>query len=209
MQTKPCGPLAVLALLFACTNVSAAPIATLTLHSQPGDFIGQGGNFDLTYPQNEEDPIDIRYAAYINGQPSNVLFYLIGSEGEAAINVATRQLGFPLTPGTYLDAQLDPLETPGHPGLSVSFRGLACDTITGNFTITDATFSANNTLSSFGVSFEQHCNGVAPALFGTLTYNANGAAPIPEPAGYWFVGMGVVALLSRRGLGTLSREPRV
>ena len=79
-------------------------------------------------------------AAYVQGQPGNALFLLDASEGAASVNVATFQLGFPLRPGIYLDAQLDPLEAPGHPGLAIYFCGLGCDSITGNFTITDATF---------------------------------------------------------------------
>src|SRR5205807_1408426 len=48
-----------------------------------------------------------------------------------------------------------------------------------SFTITDATF-AGNTIQSFAASFEQHCEGQPPALFGTFTYNAN--VPVPTVA---------------------------
>lgn len=192
MNRKGYAVLAALVILLSASNIEASPIARLTLVSQPGDFIGGGGNFDITYPQGQ-DPIVVGLAAYVQGLPGNVLFLLDASEGMAWVNVATFQLGFPLRPGIYLDAQRDPLEAPGHPGLAISFRGLGCDTITGNFTITDATFSNSNTLSSFAVSFEQHCEGATPALFGTFTYNAN-ATEVPEPAAYWLVGVGMVCL---------------
>ena len=38
-------------------------------------------------------------------------------------------------------------------------------------------FGADNSIQSFAASFEQHCEGQIPALFGTFTYNA-----VPEPS---------------------------
>lgn len=186
---------AALAMLLGCTSIHATPIARLTLQSQPGDLIGHGGSFDITYPENpRDDPIVVGLYTIINGFPGDVTFLLTSSKGSSAISVGTRGLGIPLTPGTYLNAQLDPLAAPGHPALSVSFQGIGCDTITGNFSIKDVAFSDPNTLSSFAFSFEQHCEGVAPALFGTFTYSASGTL-VPEPAGYSLLGIGTAWLL--------------
>jgi hypothetical protein len=105
----------------------------------------------------------------------------------------TNQLGIPMQPGAYEEAQRAPFADSGHPGLDISFQHLGCGSLTGGFVVTDATFSSNATISSFAASFEQHCGGVTPALFGTFTYNAN-ATEVPEQAGYLLVVTGMMAL---------------
>ena len=49
-----------------------ADVAHLTLDSQPGDFTGQGGTFDITYPSNEISA-QIR-RALPDGSPAELLF---------------------------------------------------------------------------------------------------------------------------------------
>jgi hypothetical protein len=103
-----------------------------------------------------------------------------------------------MQPGIYANAEEVNFDvSPGHPGLYV-YGHSGCSTITGEFDVTDASFLPDDTVSSFSASFEQHCEGETPALFGTFTYNANPPTPIPEPAGYWLVGIGIVALVLRR-----------
>jgi hypothetical protein len=204
MKIKACGLLAVLVLLLACTNLDASAIATLTLQSQPGDFIGQGGTFNEVYPQQgDENPvITPSLGPRVDGLPAWVFFSLGGTSNVtdlyAIVNIATNELGVPLEPGTYLNAQRTFDATPGHPGLYIAFESRGCDSVTGSFTITDAVYAIDGTVSSLAFSFEQHCEGETPALFGTFTYNANGATPVPEPAGYALVGIGVLGLIFRR-----------
>ena len=70
--------------------------------------------------------------------------------------------------------------TPGHPGLDVSFQNRGSNTLTGQFTIRDLTFSDDlATIATVVVDFEQHSEGLAPALFGHLEYNVAG---LPEPS---------------------------
>jgi hypothetical protein len=179
--------LAALVILLATSNMQAAtPIATLVLHSQPGDFIGQGGTFNEVYPQpgDPHPAIAPAIGPRVNGLPAWIFFVLGGTNNVtdllATVNIATNQLGVPLEPGTYLNAQRAPDATPGHPGLNIEFDSRGCDVITGNFTVTDAVYAADGTVSSLAFSFEQHCEGAMPALFGTFTYNAN-ATVIPQP----------------------------
>jgi len=147
-----------------------------------------GMTFNEVYPQpGDFHPLIPQVWRSVNGSPAELAFLLGGDQSItdilATVIVGTEELGIPLKPGIYLDAQRDPFEASGHPGLSIEFDHNGCNVLTGEFTVTDASFAANNTASSFAFSFEQHCNDATPALFGTFTYNAN-ATEVPEPAGY-------------------------
>ena len=199
MKGKGYGVLAALVVLITASNMDATPIATLMLQSQPGDSVGMGMTFNEVYPQPGDfyQPIP-HISATIQGLPSFVYFLLGGDQSItdvfATVIVGTNHLGVPLEPGTYLDAQRAAPATSGHPGLDISFDHRGCNTLNGSFTITDASYDGGGGISSFAFNFEQHCNGETPALFGTFTYNAN-ATEVPEPAGYWLVGIGIVSLL--------------
>ena len=199
---------------------SRLPIATLTLVSQPGDFVGgdiigntygAGGivtgsdmsgdeTLTLTYPAENLYLFggagdDLRGA----GTPSRVSFDFVGGATFfVELTFQTDELGVPMQPGIYANAEEVNFDvSPGHPGLYV-YGHSGCSTITGEFDVTDASFLPDDTVSSFSASFEQHCEGETPALFGTFTYNANAPTPVPEPAGYSLVGIGIVALVLRR-----------
>jgi len=163
--------------LWFCATASAA-VAHLTLQSQPGDFIGQGGTFDVTYGAPGQT-LSAQNRQLTNGLPSELLF-VVDQNGAGntfgTLFFGTDQLGIPMQPGTYLNAQRADFASPGHPGLDVSWQNRGSNTLTGNFTVTQAVFNAANVLQSFAVSFEQHSEGATPALFGTFTYQ------IPEPA---------------------------
>lgn len=182
-------------------QAARADFAHLTLQSQPGDFIGQGKNFDITYtPANSES-----FFAQINqtlpdGRPTYLSFILgtvtSGSDNTFAIlDFSTAQLGIPIQPGVYNDAQRAAFAGPGHPGLDVGFQNRGSNTLTGNFTITDVSFfrDASNTLrvGSFDASFEQHSEGVTPALFGTFQFQSSA---VPEPSSLVLAGTGGVLL---------------
>jgi hypothetical protein len=191
--------LAALVILIATSKIEASPIATLTLQSQPGDFIGQGENFDITYPING-GPLSATGLIFVRGLPAVLEFGMGSANGLtntfAILFFGTNQL-IPMQPGTYDDAVRPTFGFPGHPALDIEFQNRGCNTDTGSFVVTDATFFPDNTISSFSASFEQHCEGATPALFGTFTYNAN-ATEVPEPAAYSLVGVGVVCLLFMR-----------
>ena len=199
MKIESYGLSAALTVFLVSADIHATPIATLMLQSQPGDFIGQGGTFDEVYPQpGDFYSIVPQVGATVDGLPAYLLFLLGGDQGPtdffATVTVGTNHLGVPLVPGTYLDAQRAAFATAGHPGLDISFAHRGCNTLTGNFTITDASYTGGQTVNSFAFSFEQHCEGAVPALFGTFIYNAN-ATEVPEPAGYSFLVIGIPGLL--------------
>jgi hypothetical protein len=180
-----------LGLIAPCAN---ADFARLTIHSEPGDFIGQGQNKTILYTTANSDFFGTTAAADASGAP--IYFQFVGGTvtGSNSTNTFvilsfdTFQLGVPFVAGTTYGlpgntAQRSGFNEPGHPGLDVSFQNRGCNTLTGNFTILAADFSPGgfNALipNFFKVSFEQHCEGVEPALFGTFTYS-NGPLGVPE-----------------------------
>jgi hypothetical protein len=177
--------------------------AHLVLHSQPGDFIGQGQDWDVTYTSSEASA-QIR-KSLPSGSPAELLFVLDNgtsipptSNTFALLFFGTDQLGIPIQPGVYglpgNTAQRADFAQPGHPGLDVSFQNRGSNTLTGNFTITDVTFFTDSTgalqVGGFAATFEQHSEGAAPALFGSFTYGT----VVPEPSGLFLLGLGVAAV---------------
>ncbi len=170
------------ALGIASVPPPATPVAHLTLQSEPGDFIGQGGTFDITYtPENsqsffatipftigpDDDPAGVRFVlGTVTGGPDNTF---------ALLTFGTDQLGIPIQPDFYPDAERAPFASVGHPGLDINFQNRGCNTLTGEFTIDEVTFfsgPSGQEIKTFSASFEQHCEGADPALFGTFTYDA-------------------------------------
>ena len=164
----------------------AAPIAQLTLVSEPGDFIGQGGTDNIVYEGTAEISAQIR-RTLPTGEPAELLFVLdSAAPGNqfATLFFGTDALGIPIQPGLYTDAERADFASAGHPGLDVSFQNRGCNTLIGAFQIDAVSFSQNpDAIETFAVSFEQHCEGAGPALFGRFTYSAaENPASVPEPA---------------------------
>lgn len=177
-------------------------LAHLTLQSQPGDFIGQGGNFDITYPSTE---ITAQIHATVAGGLPAELSFILGHVSPAPntfalLSFGTDHLGIEIQPGVYTGAERAAFASPGKPGLDVSFQNRGCNTLTGQFTVTDATFyQSNQAIASFSASFEQHCEGATPALFGTFTFTDTAApANSPEPVTSVLFCVGCLLFLLRR-----------
>jgi hypothetical protein len=135
-----------------------------SLRSDPGDWAGMGGSYDYT-PATADFFVESADDSYVD----------FGVGGWSA------QFGAPagsvLLPGTYVDATRFPLNTPPHPGLSVTGGG--CNTINGSFTVGEATHSSGQ-WQNVGVTFEQHCDGAVPALRGSFKFRV-GDTTLPAP----------------------------
>lgn len=201
----------ILSALLPVHNAYATPIAHLTLNSEPGDYIGQGMNFDITYtPTN----LSLFFAeAGLAVDPSNdpsELRFILGTVTSgfdntfALLSFGTSGLDIPFQGGVFLDAERADFALPGHPGLDISFQNRGCNTVAGNFTVNDVSFSnsvataTGSSIETFSVSFEQHCNGDEPALYGTFSYRAFG---VPEPGSILLV----LSLLPLVPVGRLRR----
>ena len=178
--------------LVLVTSVGAsAQYLHLTLQSQPGDLIGLGRNYDILYTPTSNDYF------YVGASNNSKVFpdapdtiavsasqFGKDPDNDFSLSFSTRELGTPLVPGTYTDAQRFPFEATGHPGLNCDFNGLGSETLTGSFTITDLTYTITHSntfiVNAFDASFEQHSEGAVPALFGQVSYRDTGNAPVPE-----------------------------
>jgi len=163
-------------------SISEAAWARFTFNSQPGDWVGQGQVRDIIYDSMQGSEILIGIPLRLpTGEPTLVDFSLdpFGSGTYASLSFDTHRLGIPIQVGYYPDAQRARFAAAGHPGLDVGFQNRGCDQITGNFTITEVVFGPGFSFDHFAATFEQHCEGQPPALFGTFTYYA-----VPEPASF-------------------------
>ena len=164
-------------------NDSMGGPTSLTLRSEPGDWVGGGqvywfntdtGNF-LVFPsdRNQDSRVDYLSFSYRDVDfPFGHWF---------SLDFSTTQLGTNFEPGTYLNAQRAAFASPGHAGLDVSGDGRGSNQVFGSFTVDAVNFDYSGSspvLESFSIRFEQHSeNPAAPALFGTLNYHYPPAGP--------------------------------
>lgn len=210
MAVRRCNPgrlslLWVSALLLSA-SVSAQPTTTvgsLTLRSDPGDWIGQGG----TYQYSAASTPVVGYAP--GGRRIEVLFGRTGPSWRMSFEAAD---GLPLTPGVYPNAQRQPFQDPGHPGLAVYGLGRGCNTLTGTFTVhqigyrPSPYYTGYDGIAFFWATFEQHCDGRPPALRGEVRYNIDDAAMLPVPVFGPLECSVFVAAIAAAGVGVLRRS---
>jgi hypothetical protein len=138
----------------------------LSFVSDTGDFIGQGWTLLLETPTSTLTP-------RLDPSRRNISFSIVGSDGLSTLSwtldLAAPQ-GQQLVPGTYLSATRYPFQAPTVPGLTFSGDGRGCNQLSGQFTITEAVYGGDGSVQRFRVTFEQHCEGAAAALRGTLFY---------------------------------------
>ncbi|RIL05128.1 MAG: hypothetical protein DCC71_11550 [Proteobacteria bacterium] len=66
-----------------------------------------------------------------------------------------------------------PFQEGDAPGLSVFGSGRGCNTLTGWFEVLEHEVDARGRLRRFAADFEQHCEGAAPALRGSVRYGSS------------------------------------
>ena len=129
--------------------------------SDAGDYIGGGGSLTDT--------------------PSNGQFSISGSTGAVQVSVNDGNywsLSFAAPTGSSLQVGTTYSNTARYPsqgaapGLDVSGAGRGCNTSTGSFTVNQLVVGSGGSVISFAADFVQHCEGAAPALHGTVKYNA-------------------------------------
>ncbi len=80
--------------------------------------------------------------------------------------------GEALVAGTYNNARSTGFQSPGDPGLDISFGDEGCNDDYGRFIVDEASYDANGNVISFAVRFEAHCGGGPGAIFGFISYNS-------------------------------------
>lgn len=134
----------------------------LYMNSEPGDYIGQG--IEQLYTSNDSS---------ITGNLSDDGGGFFGSAIQGAYDHwwyvdLTAPAGEQLAVGSYENAERYPFNSYGHPGLSVYGDGRGCNTLTGRFDVNELQRAATGELLVFEATFEQHCEGGTPALYGRI-----------------------------------------
>lgn len=134
--------------------------------SQANDYIGLGQEVTFTAADgtfavspNFSNGAQVRFVT-----PSFTHFWTLNLA--AANNVL-------LQPGAYENAQRWPFQTAGLPGLDFSGDGRGCNTLTGRFDVLEIVRDATGAITQLAANWEQHCEGMAPALFGQVRYNSD------------------------------------
>jgi hypothetical protein len=133
----------------------------LYMNSEPGDYIGQGieqlyTSDDSTIRGSFSQDGGGFFASVIQGNYDHWWY----------VDIAAAP-GEPLVEGSYTGALRYPFND-GAPGLSVSGDGRGCNTLTGQFDVNQISRASTGELLVFDATFEQHCEGADPALFGRI-----------------------------------------
>jgi hypothetical protein len=145
---------------------------SLTMQSQPGDPMGNGGTYQFTTANSF-----IR----VTGSPFGISANINGSN-QAWGTSMNPPPGDVLTAGTYSG-------TASYNGLIVEHDGHQCAPFAGSFTIKQAVFSpVDNSLKNYDATFTQYCGTATGALTGELKYDAE---PVTTVAGVSRLNAGV------------------
>lgn len=150
---------------FASTFAAAAtPQTFLTLMSQPGDYIGQGITQTFT-------PADGTFILSNSSDTASITFH-----NSDYSQFWTLYFGTPTTVkfgrGEFDKATRTAFRSPTSPGIDVGGDGRGCNTDTGRFLVSDFALNADGTIARLAIDFEQHCESITPALFGSFRYNS-------------------------------------
>jgi hypothetical protein len=134
----------------------------LVMHSDKGDFIGQGADWLFT-PRN---------AWFDRFGDAHRLSFDVHPAGDLWSAVFSAAPGDVLTRRTYANA-VGYGEGTNRPSFDVSGAGRGCDRIRGSFTIKQMRFDPrDDVLRNFAASFVQHCEAGKPALRGEVDFRA-------------------------------------
>jgi hypothetical protein len=168
-------------------TAARASFARLTLDSEPGNYIGQGKSFDITYDTNRSDTISAQILGRLLDNSPTELFWVLDSPSTpenqyAWIFFGTNALGIPIRPGVYPDARVVASPPRGFAHLNVSFQNRGSNAVFGSFTIKEVTFTPDLLqILTFDAEFLQRSESpTAPALRGRFQFNAQ-TTGVPEP----------------------------
>jgi hypothetical protein len=175
---------ALVATLVIVTTMAAPAAATVTLpppsitlpssgsfmylNSEAGDWVGQGQERLFTTAGGT-------IAGAVRGSRFGGAVYTASSGWSVAMYAPDGQ---PLVVGSYTGAGRAGFQPAGTPGLEITGEGRGCNTLTGQFDVTQLAFSSLGEITLFDATFEQHCEGgLAPALYGRIRIESPAPAP--------------------------------
>lgn len=162
------------ALLLPALPASAATgPAFMEVNGQPGDYLTNGESF--SFSSNNGDEFSW------NASEMGVQVSIYSSDGSfSAVSLAAPD-GARLEPGRYVRAIRWPSQQAGSPSMGIDLFGGGCNTVAGNFKVKEAVYSVDGTLERFDATFEQHCEGIQPALHGRIRLGVDKALrPVEE-----------------------------
>ena len=148
----------------ASASREAVPMSgAITFLSDPGDYIGEGKTQTFNNANGK---------LTATATSNTVTIYFEGDD-HWSLDFAAPE-GQRLAVGSYESAQRAAFHNPVKPGLDVSGAGRGCNKLDGRFDIRKIEFSGKDALGQFKADFEQHCDGAAPALRGSVDVVAGG-----------------------------------
>jgi len=150
--------------LFVIAADARASVTSLLLTGDPGDYISGG----RTYFYTPADGLFTVNRNYHNGvslsfhTPSYSHWWYVDFSAPGQQSLAV---------GVYSGALRFPFEG-SQAGLDVSGDGRGCNTLQATFEVKEVTYGSSGAVLSFWATFEQHCEGFAPAARGEIRYNA-------------------------------------
>lgn len=138
----------------------SAQTASLQMQSPAGDYIGEGKTY------SESTPAD----AFVSRSDENtVTVGVTAADGNFWTLEFAAPLGKQLKVGTTYSGAVDVLSRTGsEPGISISGDSRGCGSDTGSFTVTELAFGPYGYVQNFHATFSQSCEGVQPALTGSI-----------------------------------------
>ena len=153
--------------LAPAASAAVGPNTTWAMASDPGDYILAGGQY--AYDASSGMQLE-GTAVRIEGTVDGWNFSVEPADGD--VLAADR---------TYAGATRTPFHAGNVPGLELTGHGRGCNTLTGSFAIPELTFDLDGNLESLVLTFVQHCEGGAPAAYGSIAWHASTAAPPVPP----------------------------
>src|SRR6267378_5481283 len=150
-------------LMFVGSASTFAGQNILYYSSQAGDYIGLGQEVRFT---GADGTFSVN--SYSNALRAN--FVTPGWTHWWFLNIGTAN-GAALQAGAYEAAERAP--SAGHPQLDFYGDGRGCNDLTGRFDVLEIVRDASGAVTQLAVNWEQHCNGIVPALFGQYRYNSD------------------------------------
>ncbi|MFF4014038.1 hypothetical protein [Streptomyces sp. NPDC001843] len=169
--------------LLSGANAHALPVTqgSFGFSGDQGDYISGGQSY--AYSTASQDRLNITSDSAHNA----VHLSTDGANGDWWYLDLAAPSGKALAPGTYTGATRHPFNGPNEPGLDLSGNGRGCNTLTGEFTISDVEFGPQGYVKKLDATFEQHCEGGTAA--------ARGEVHIDNPAPPAELGLGLAVAL--------------
>lgn len=150
--------------LFLCLACAQASASTLSYVSEYGDYIGQGQT--KSFSQDANNPLTNFHSASTFDNRSVRIYFRAANSFDYQLDMVA-PLGQKLVPGVYNNA-VRAFQDDSTNGLDFAGENRGCNRITGSFTVYEAVYGPYGYIQTFHASWEQHCEGRAPALFGEV-----------------------------------------